>query len=98
LNPFGSLQVEGNTLLVGVEVEKKTTLLGIRLIIRKRTHPPGNISTPRILYLYYIGTGVSQKLGAVRSGNIMGEVQYPRIEKCHLRHNSSRGTDRKRYV
>ena len=72
----GRLQVEGNSLLVGVQVEKEAALLRVGMVSVEGTQPPRTVSLAGLLDLDDLRPVVGEELRAVRAGHVVGEVQH----------------------
>ena len=68
------LQVHGHAALVRVEVEEQGAAFRVRLIVRERPSPTGQVSTPRPFDLNDVGPVVRQEFGAVRPRDVLGQV------------------------
>ena len=56
-------------------MEKEAAFFGVRDIVEEGREASGRITDQRSFDLYYIGAIVGEELGAVRPGDVMGEVE-----------------------
>jgi hypothetical protein len=56
-------------------------------VVEEGSHTPGLITLARLLDLYYLGAIISQQLGAIRTSDVVGKVQYLHVSQslvCHF--------------
>ena len=91
--PLGGFEVEGDALLVGVEVGKGEAVAGGRFVAVEGWHPPPRFAAGP-LHFQHRGAEIGQQLGAVRPGDALGEVEngYAFEGSGHSRGRLLRGT------
>src|SRR5919106_1200873 len=60
----------------------------MRFVMGKRAMAAGGGATVRAFDLDHLGPVIRQELGAVWTGNVMGQVQYAEIHESRLGHDS----------
>ena len=74
----GVIQIERYALLARVQIQIQPAAFGMRIILRKRPPPPGNVAGNR-LHLDHPRPQRSQKLAAIRPGNQRRNLQHPKV-------------------
>jgi len=69
----GGMQVQGDPLLAGVEIQEQAAAFGVGLIVEERGQVPRRV-TFRRLDLYHLGAEVGQQLGAVGAGYQLAQL------------------------
>ena len=76
LHSLGGLEIDCNASFVGVQEQKDAALLRVRNVLREWAEGSCVVTRPWLLHLNHVGAEVRQQLGAVRTGNAVGQVYY----------------------
>jgi hypothetical protein len=85
----GGCQVEGDALLVGVEVQKKPAAFPVGVVVQEGAVLPGWVAGGGRLNLHDFGPHVGQQLAAIRGGDQPAQLQYLKPCKQGVRHSLS---------
>jgi hypothetical protein len=72
-----ALEIEGDTSLVGIEMQKQAAALRVGNLAGERPNPTGGVAAAGMLDLDDVGAIIAKQLGAERSRHMTGQVKHP---------------------